>query len=72
MRQGSFEVTKEEFERAREGAKDKTQKSFYMAGEDVMKHFDDSILCGYGLYDCKIYEEDGKYVCRYYTGSSCD
>jgi hypothetical protein len=40
MRKGTeFEVTKEEYERAKVGAKDKTRTSYYMSGEDIPKHF---------------------------------
>lgn len=61
-----FEVTKEEYERSLENGG-------YMAGEDVQRHFDDSILCGYGLYCCKIHQtDDGRYICTYEIGSSCD
>lgn len=73
MRKGTeFEVTKEEYERAKAGAKDKTRSSYYMSGEDIPKHFSESIVCGYGLYDCQIREENGKYICSYWTGDSCD
>lgn len=61
-----FEVTKEVYERA-------CQNGGYMAGEDIRKHFSDSIIMGYGLYSCKVHQtEDGKYICTYETGSSCD
>ena len=67
-----FEVSKEEFERAKANAKDKTRTSFYMTAEDCRKHFSESVLYGYGLYDCQIREENGKYICSYWTGNSCD
>lgn len=61
-----FEVTHEEYERS-------LKNGGYMAGEDIRKHFDDSILMGYGLYSCKIHKtEDGRFICTYLTGSSCD
>lgn len=25
-----------------------------------------------GLYDCQLHEEDGKYICTWMHGSSCD
>jgi len=66
MRKGKeFEVSKEEYERAK-------VNGGYMSGEDIKNHFSDSILCGYGLYDCQIREENGKYICSYWTGDSCD
>lgn len=67
-----FEVTREEYERAKAGAKDQTRNSFYMTDEDIKKHFSVSIICGYGLYNCQIREEGGKYICSYWTGDSCD
>lgn len=76
MRRGEpFEVSKEVFDRARaqhlaNGNKD--NGIYYMTNEDKQKLFDISILCGYGLYGCQVYETDGKYMCRYETGSSCD
>lgn len=66
MRKGTeFEVSKDVYERA---VKDRG----YMATEDRLKYFDESILCGYGLYDCKVRQEGDKYICSYMTGSTCD
>ena len=44
----------------------------YVTSEDKGKIFTESQLCGYGIYSCTVYEMDGKYMCRYYAGSSCD
>lgn len=70
MRRGKdFEVSKDVFERARAG---REGKCFYMAEEDKEKLFSIQVLCGYGLYNCKVREVDGKYICSYETGDSCD
>ena len=58
-----FEVSKEVYERAKANCKDQTRTSFYMTQEDQSKHFSEAVLCGYGLYDCQIHEENGKYIC---------
>jgi hypothetical protein len=34
--------------------------------------FSDSELFGYGVYYPTVYEEDGKYYCKYSLGDSCD
>ena len=60
-----FEVTKDVYERAKE-------HGGYMAREDEPKYFSQATLCGYGLYDCKVREQDGKYICSYMTGSTSD
>ena len=31
-----------------------------------------SLLCGYGVYDFRLYEEDGKYYMWVEHGASCD
>lgn len=68
-----FEVTKEEFERAKEAHPGcNGSNGYYMAEEDVKKRFDASIRWGYGLYDCRIREESGKYICSWWRGDSCD
>lgn len=73
MRVGKpFEVSKEVYERAKANCKNKDAKSFYMAMSDREKLFSETIRWGYGLYECKVHEEDGKYICTYMTGSSCD
>ena len=66
-----FEVSKEVFERA----KARGQRGggyYYMTTEDQRAHFSDSILMGYGLYNCMVHEEDGKYICTWDCGDSCD
>jgi len=67
-----FEVSKEVFERAKAQSINKDAKSFYMAKEDEERIFSDSIRWGYGLYDCKVHEEDGKYICTWSRGDTCD
>ena len=66
MRYGKdFEVPKEVYERAK-------AHGGYMAEEDKPQFFSNSILVGYGLYRCIVKEENGKYICSYMTGDSCD
>ena len=77
MRVGKpFEVPKEVFDRAKANYRHQEgyaePDSYYMTNEDKKKYFSEAILCGYGLYSCKIHEEDGKYICTYSTGDSCD
>lgn len=72
VRGEDFEVSKEVYERAKANSVDKDESSFYMASEDKHKLFSEAILCGYGLYDCQVHEKDGKYVCTWWRGSSCD
>ena len=73
MRYGQdFEVSKEVYERAKERAMDKNRSSFYMAQADEEALFSDAIRFGYGLYNCQVREENGKYICSYMTGDSCD
>lgn len=73
MRYGrDFEVSKEVYERARANATDKSRRSFYMTQADREKLFSESIRCGYGLYDCQVREDNGKYMCSYMIGDTCD
>ena len=66
MRKGTdFEISKEVYDRAKANRN-------YIVSEDKKDLFDISILCGYGLYNAKVYEKDGKYYCSYETGDSCD
>lgn len=67
-----FEVTKEVYDRARANSIDKDGNSFYMAAEDKEKLFSETIRWGYGLYSCMVHEEDGKYICTWKRGNSCD
>ena len=59
------EINKEVYDRAQANGGCLTK-------EDKEALFSPSILWGYGLYEDRIYEEDGKYWLRYRTGSSCD
>ena len=73
MRYGrDFEVSKEVYERAKANSPDKTRGSFYMTEADKKELFSESIRFGYGLYNCQVREENGKYICSYMTGDSCD
>lgn len=36
------------------------------------KVFSDAVIWGYGLYGTSCYEQDGKYICEYNIGNSCD
>lgn len=66
MRKGTpFEVSKEVYDRAK-------LNRGYMAQCDVVENFSEAIRFGYGLYCCMVHEEDGKYICTYETGDSCD
>lgn len=67
-----FEVSKEVYERAKAHSVPKSNGIYYMTDEDQRALFDVSILCGYGLYSCMVRKEGDKYICSYYTGSSCD
>ena len=60
-----FLVSKEVYDRA-------VMNRGYMATQDQKEYFDDSILCGYGLYNCTVREENGKYICSWWSGSTCD
>ena len=77
MRTGTpFEVSKDVYDRARgmyaESGRESYDGYYYMAQQDQNELFSESIRWGYGLYNCKVHEEDGKYICTYETGSSCD
>ena len=73
MRQGTpFEVEKEVFDRAKAQSKNKDAKYFYMTDADKVRIFPEWERCGYGVYSCYVHEEDGKYICTYETGDSCD
>ena len=66
MRRGKdFEVSKEVYDRAQ-------LNRGYMAKEDKEALFSESIRYGYGLYGCVVREKDGKYICSYEIGDSCD
>ena len=72
-----FEVSKEVYERAKAQYKFSCIEGpvgsyYYMTAEDQRAHFSDAILMGYGLYNCMVHEEDGKYICTWECGDSCD
>lgn len=53
------EITKEQYDRA-------------VNDHDARGIFTDSEVMGYGVYDTKYTEEDGKYFVSFCLGSSCD
>ena len=59
------EITKEIYDRAKANRN-------YITEEDKSKVFSISQLCGYGVYSPMVFEENGKYYCNYYLGSSYD
>lgn len=72
-----FEVSKDVFDRAvaayaQSGREKPYDGYYYMAGDDRIALFDEGIRCGYGLYNCRVHEEDGKYICTWERGSTCD
>lgn len=73
MQRGTpFQVKKDVYERAKAQSANKETKYFYMTAEDEADLFPEWIRFGYGLYSCMVHEEDGKYICTYMTGSTCD
>ena len=73
VRGNDFEVPKEVYDRAKAQYIGKEpQSSYYMTPEDQMEWFSTSIRCGYGLYNCKVREDNGKYICTWWRGDSCD
>lgn len=67
-----FEVSKEVYDRAKARCTNKEAKSFYMTNQDKEELFSESIRWGYGLYNCQVHEENGKYICTWERGESCD
>lgn len=67
-----FEVSKEVYDRAKDAAGNKEQKYFSVTDKDKAELFSMAIICGYGLYECMVHEEDGKYICTWKRGTSCD
>lgn len=57
------EITKEIYDNA--GGDGKPLRNW----KDV---FSDTEVMGYGIYHPTVYEENGKYYCRFYMGDSCD
>lgn len=73
MKEGKpFEVSKEVYERAVANTVKTEKKYFLMAEQDKEELFSDSIRWGYGLYNCRVHEVDGKYICTWEHGESCD
>ena len=73
VRGKDFEVTKEVFERAKAQYKgDKPGYSYYMTDDDKNDLFNACLLYGYGVYNCKVHEENGKYICTWCRGATCD
>lgn len=60
-----FEVSKEVYDRAK-------ANHDYMVDQDTEELFTETVRFGYGLYDCKVHEINGKYICTWMRGSSCD
>ena len=71
MRTGTpFEVSKEVYERAKG---DRTEDGYYYVKEEDQKElFSESIRWGYGLYNCRVHKEGGKYICTWERGETCD
>lgn len=73
-----FEVSKDVYERAMARYKDREDLMeaaggyYWMTNDDKKNLFSDAILMGYGLYNCMVHEEDGKYICTWECGDSCD
>lgn len=66
MRDGVREITKEMYDRA--GGADGKQ----LKDADMDTVFSIMELCGYGIYNARVFLEDGKYICRYQRGDSCN
>lgn len=58
MTRVSYEITKEQFDKAKE------QGATSLIGE--------SIIMGYGVYGAEVKEVDGQYYLTYERGDSCD
>lgn len=67
-----FEVSKEVYERAKAQCKDEKSNCFYVTEDDINEIFPTSLLMGYGVYGVTVREVDGKYICSYERGDSCD
>lgn len=60
------EITKQQYENA-------VRKNHgYLLPEDVDKVFTDAERWGYGVYDSRVFEEDGKFYVSFWLGSTCD
>ena len=67
-----FEVTKDVYERAKAENPHTKWGGYYMASADMPKYFDEATLCGYGVYNCRVHDRDGKYICTWQRGGTCD
>ena len=65
MKNCTMEISKDVFERAK-------NNHYRLTEEDENNLFDTGILIGYGLYGTRCYEDNGKYLCDYTIGSTCD
>ena len=45
---------------------------FYMTDEDERELFPEYLRWGYGIYSVIVSEKDGKYICNWERGDSCD
>ena len=72
MRTLKKEIPKEFYDRARAACQDPKRTYLTICDADKEKLFGSAVLCGYGLYSCSVHEEDGKYICTYTIGDSCD
>lgn len=66
MTKGVKEITREMYDRA--GGED----GKYLTEDDKNAIFSVADLWGYGIYGARVYQADGKYICRYERGDSCD
>ena len=65
MKKCTMEISKDVFERAK-------NNHYRLTEEDENNLFDIGVLIGYGLYGTRCYEDNGKYLCDYTIGSTCD
>lgn len=51
-----------------------TEEQYFKAvnEHDATDIFSEREVCGYGVYNERFYQTDGKYYVRYQLGSSCD
>lgn len=66
MRECERKISKEVYDRS------KKLYGGYVGGEDMLKVFDVSERCGYGVYSPRVIERGGEYFVRYMIGDSCD
>ena len=58
MKHITTEITKEEYDKAQKEGSDSLVPEY--------------VVCGYGLYGSRVYEEDGKFYLKWEQGDSCD